>query len=83
MLGIPQGISVQEIEEGSAAEKAGMMKYDIIVKFDGQKVSTGEKLTETVGYYRAGETVTVTVQRLVNGAYETIDLELTLGSREQ
>lgn len=83
MLGIPQGISVQEIEEGSAAEKAGMMKYDIIVKFDGQKVSTGEKLAETVGYYRAGETVTVTVQRLVNGAYETIDLELTLGSREQ
>ena len=83
LLGIPQGISVQEIEEGSAAEKAGMMKYDIIVKFDGQKVSTGEKLAETVGYYRAGETVTVTVQRLVNGAYETIDLEITLGSRKQ
>lgn len=83
LLGIPQGISVQEIEEGSAAEQAGMMKYDIIVKFDGQKVSTGEGLAETVGYYKAGETVTVTLQRLVNGEYESIDLELTLGSREK
>lgn len=83
MLGIPQGVSVQEIEEGSAAQQAGMMKYDIIVKFDGQKVSTGEALAELVGYYRAGETVKVTVQRLVNGEYESIDLELTLGKREQ
>ena len=83
MLGIPQGVSVQEIEEGSAAQQAGMMKYDIIVKFDGQKVSTREALAELVGYYRAGETVKVTVQRLVNGEYESIDLELTLGKREQ
>ena len=83
MFGIPQGVSVQEVTEGSPAEQAGIKKYDIIVKFDGQKVSSGAELKEQVEYYRAGETVTITVQRLMDGQYESIDLELTLGSWPQ
>ncbi len=83
MFGMPQGVSVQEIEEGSAAEQAGMKRYDIIVKFDGNKVTSNAGLKEIVEYYKAGETVTVTVQRLVDGRYESVDLEITLGSRPQ
>jgi len=83
MLGIPQGISIQEVEEGSPADHAGIKRYDILVKFDGEKVSTGSGLKEKMEYYKAGETVTVTVERLVDGKYESIDLEITLGSRQQ
>jgi len=79
LLGMPQGISVQKVEEGSPAEQAGIKMYDVIVKFDGQKVTSGAGLKEKVEYYKAGETVTITVQRLIDGKYESVDLELTLG----
>lgn len=83
MYGMPQGVFVKEVTEGSAAEKAGMQKRDILVKFDGQKIGSYEDLQGVLQYYKAGETVTVTVKRLENGEYESYDLELTLGTRPQ
>lgn len=81
MLGIPSGVYVYDVTEGSAAEQAGIQRGDVIVKFDGQKVSTREELKNLVEYYKAGETTTVTVKRAVNGQYEEIELEVTLGNR--
>ena len=80
-LGMPQGVHVMEVDENSAAEAAGMKKRDIIVKFDGQRISSYADLQDVLQYYRAGETVTVTVKRIVDGEYESLDLELTLGTR--
>lgn len=81
MLGIPGGVYVYDVAEGSAAEQAGIRHGDVIVKFDGQKVSTREELKNLVGYYKAGETVPVTVKRVQNGQYEDVELEVTLGNR--
>ncbi len=81
MLGIPGGVYVYDVAEGSAAEQAGIRHGDVIVKFDGQKVSTREELKNLVGYYKAGETVPVTVKRVQNGQYEDVELEVTLGYR--
>lgn len=78
---MPKGVFISEVAEGSAAEAAGIVKGDIIVKFDGQRISSASALQETIQYFKAGETTTVTVKRFINGEYETLDLEITLGSR--
>lgn len=80
-LGIPEGVYVYEVAEGSAAEQAGIQRGDVIVKFDGQRVSTRVELKQLVEYYKAGETTTVTVKRFVDGQYEDVELEVTLGSQ--
>lgn len=81
LFNAPQGALVYSVEKGSAAEKAGILQRDIIVKLDGQRIYSREELKSALQYYRAGENVTVTVQRVVNGEYETFDLEVTLGVR--
>ena len=81
IYGIPQGVYVVSVEEGSPAEAAGMKNKDVIVKFDGQRISSYADLQEAMEYYKTGDTVTVTVKRAVNGEYESYDLELTLGVR--
>ncbi|MDE6640984.1 MAG: trypsin-like peptidase domain-containing protein [Acetatifactor sp.] len=81
MFGFPKGVYVKEVAEGSAAEAAGIRVGDIIVKFDGQRISSSTGLQETIQYFKAGETVTVTVKRAVDGVYEEYDLEVTLGHR--
>ena len=81
MYDVPQGVFVYSVEDGSAAQKAGLQKGDIIVKFDGQRTSSGAALQNILQYYKAGETATITVKRFANGEYETYDFEITLGSR--
>lgn len=81
MFGFPKGVYVTEVAEGSAAEAAGIRVGDIIVKFDGQRISSSTGLQETIQYFKAGETVTVTVKRAMDGVYEEYDLEVTLGHR--
>ena len=81
MYNMPEGIYVLSVEEGSAAANAGIMKGDIITKFDGSSISSYSDLQKTLQYYAAGDSVTVTVQRPQNGEYVSIELNLTLGSR--
>lgn len=79
MYNMPTGIFVYTVQEGSAAEAAGIKKGDIITKFDGQKVTSSTDLKSALQYYKAGDTATVTVERAMNGEYESIELEITLG----
>ena len=81
MYNMPEGIYVVSVEEGSAAANAGIMKGDIITKFDGSSISSYSDLQKTLQYYAGGDSVTVTVQRPQNGEYVSIELNLTLGSR--
>lgn len=81
--GMPKGVFVIEVSEGSAAEQAGIQHGDIITKFDGQRVSTRMELKQMVGYYKAGETLQVTVKRFVEGQYQEVELEITLGSQPE
>ena len=81
MYNMPEGIYVVSVEEGSAAANAGIMKGDIITKFDGSSISSYSDLEKTLQYYAVGDSVTVTVQRPQNGEYVSIELNLTLGSR--
>ena len=81
MYGMPQGVFVYSVESGSAAAEAGMVRGDIIVSLDGQKISSADELLKVMEYYRAGETVSLTIKRAINGEYESIEMEITLGKR--
>lgn len=76
---MPEGIYVYKTIDGSAAEKAGIHQGDIITGFDGQSVRSMNELKELMTYYKAGQKVKITLQRLNNG-YEEKVIEVTLGS---
>ena len=78
---MPKGVFVYSVEPGLAADEAGIQKGDIIVEFDGQKITSEDDLLGTIQYYRAGETVVVTIKRLENSEYVTYELDITLGVR--
>lgn len=81
MYGVPEGILITDIEEGSAADKGGMLSGDIITRFEGEKIVSYEDLQEVLQYYGPGANVTVVVKRLLQGSYQDVELELTLGER--
>ena len=83
MFGIPQGAYVYSVSQGSGAEAAGLLHGDIIVSFEGQKISSADELSGALEYYRVGETVKLTVKRIINGEYQSVDLEVTLGQRPE
>jgi membrane-associated protease RseP (regulator of RpoE activity) len=62
-LGADQGVSVQPIVPGSAAERAGIKAGDILLAIDGVKVSALIAFLQTVRLHHAGEAITVTVLR--------------------
>lgn len=81
LYGVPEGILVTGVEEGSAAEAAGMLSGDIITRFEGEKIHSYEDLQEVMQYYGPDSHVTVVVKRLLNGSYQDMQMELTLGKR--
>jgi serine protease Do len=72
---IPVGIYVSQIQEFSAAEKAGIRASDIITKLDGKAVKTVEELNEIKGTHKAGDIVKVELTR--NEKIITLDLTLS------
>ena len=80
LYGIPEGIYVTDVSEGSPAEDAGLKKGDIITKFDGSSVTSMSGLKETLAYYAAGEEVPVTISRQSGDGYEEQKVTLTLGA---
>ena len=80
LYGIPTGVGVVAVEQGSPAEKAGIQQGDVITQFDGRAVANQQQLSDTLQYYKAGETVDVTLQRADNGQYAGQTVSVTLGS---
>ena len=81
MYNIPSGAFVRGVDQDSPAENGGICKGDIIVKFDGQKVSDGDDLLDKLQYYKSGGTIEAVVARADNGEYKESTVEVTLGTR--
>lgn len=81
--GMPEGAYVASVNEGSAAEKAGIKEGMIITKFDGTSVGSMEELKSQLAYYSAGETVKITVSVANDGEYQEKELEITLDSADK
>ena len=50
-----EGALVSGVTKGSAAEKAGIQPGDVIIRFDGKKVTSSAQLRNLVGLKRVGE----------------------------
>ena len=81
MYGMPKGVYVVNVQEGTGAEAAGIMKGDVLTKFDGQRIASFEDLQRVLQYFAAGDTAKITVMRPTNGEYVEQELEITLGRR--
>jgi serine protease Do len=69
------------VSSGSAAEKAGLGKYDIIVGFDDQTITSMSSLQEVMKYYKAGEKVKIEYYHLDGNQYVLKTVDVTLGSK--
>ena len=79
LYGIPEGIYLTEVQDGSPAADAGLQKGDIITKFDGSSVTSRQDLETQLAYYAAGEEVPVTIQHQNGSEYEEQKVTITLG----
>jgi S1-C subfamily serine protease len=92
-LPVKEGALVQSVQHGTPAEKAGIkggnvsaegveLGGDIIVSFDGKKVSGSEQLGSYVAAKKPGDTVTLGLERQNGkGGYEPKSVTVTLGTR--
>ena len=74
-----RGAKVRSVEEGSAAEKAGIKADDLIVRFDGEAVRSASQLARLVGETPAGRAVPIEVTR--GGATQKLTATLAEGNR--
>lgn len=78
---MPVGAFVFSVEEGGAAQKAGVLPGDVIVKLEGERIGSYNGLQELLQYYAAGDTVEITIMRQEKGEYVEHKLQVTLGKR--
>ena len=71
------GAHLTRVREGTPAAEAGLHTGDVITRFGGQKIETGDELRLAVDAKRPGDTVTVAAQR--DG--RSVTLTVTLGTR--
>ncbi len=77
--GLPgvRGVAVEKVVEGSPAEKAGLQSGDVIVRVNGDEITSTRKLTRLVSEIAPDHTTRITVFR---GGSER-ELSVTLGKR--
>ncbi len=72
---VPQGAYVIEVIEGSVAEKSGIQSQDIIVEFDGEKITETQDLAQLINQKKVGSKVKIKIWK--EGEYQDIEVTLT------
>ena len=68
------GAEVQDVSAGSGASAAGIRSGDVIVKVEGQEVTSPKQLIGYVRRYKAGDTVAMTIVR--DGAEQDVSVRI-------
>ena len=79
VYGIPSGVYITSVTPDGAAAQAGIAQGDVVTSFDGKKITGINILEELLEYYKAGETVEVTVQTAGENGYTEKTMSLVLG----
>ncbi len=81
IYGMPKGVYVAQVYEGTGAYEAGIRKGNIITEFDGNKIGSAEDLLRVMEYYAVGDTVDVTVMHGSQDGWESKTVTVTLGEK--
>src|SRR5688572_23504215 len=73
-----RGVGITSVVKDSPAEKAGLRKDDVILRFDGENVTSARKLTRLVSEVAPDQTVRLGISR---GGSE-MEVAVTIGKRE-
>ncbi len=77
-----EGVLVSEVVKGSPAEKAGLLRGDVIIRFDGNEIKSSHKLSQLAS--AAAPNTRVKIDILRNGEEKNISLEVgTMPEGEQ
>ncbi|MBP9995740.1 MAG: trypsin-like peptidase domain-containing protein [Lachnospiraceae bacterium] len=81
MYGMPVGVQVRNVYDGTGAREGGMLSGDIVTKIGRKSIKSMEELREELTYYESGEEVEVTVARFESGDYvdEVLTIKLSDG----
>ena len=80
--GIPDGIYITDVDHGSAAYIAGIMRGDIVSEINGQAVTAMDEISRVIRKCEPGQQIKLKVMRSgSNGGYSSIDFNLVLGER--
>ena len=80
--GMPNGAYVTTVIENGPAVNSGLLPGDIITKLEDISIATREDLLDALDYYKGGTTVNLTVQRRVDGTFQEMQIQVTLGYRK-
>jgi putative serine protease PepD len=75
--GLLSGAGIESVNQGSAGQKAGLKRGDVVTKVDDQVVTGSDSLVATIRGHRPGDKVTLTV---VEGGNKTRTVQVTLDS---
>jgi serine protease Do len=75
-----EGVVVSDVIEDSPADKAGLKPYDVIVEFEGQKVTNSNEFRNHVAMIAPGTEVELVVLR--EGERKRVEVELTERPKE-
>lgn len=78
-LGVPitQGVVIEELADGGSAQYAGLQPKDIIIGVDGREVKSVPELQEIVGRAKAGDLITLKINR--RGKVQEVPVRLKAG----
>ena len=80
---MPEGVFVSKVLEDTPAQKAGILKGDIIISIDGEKVTQMKGVQNLLEYYAAGTEIEVTFMRQSKGEYKEMTVDVTLGLKDE
>jgi PDZ domain-containing protein len=72
------GAQLDEVAGGSPAERAGMHCNDLVTAVGGRRIRTADDLVDAIHAAKPGDTVPVTVRRVVGGVTKTLTRPTTL-----
>ncbi len=79
--GLEEGVFIEKVIEGGAAQKAGLEEKDIIVKINDTKIGEMTDLQKQLQYYAVGDKVNITIKYADGKEYKEKTVEVTLGKQ--
>jgi len=83
VYGMPEGVYVAKVYEGTGAHAAGITQGSIITGLDGIEITSMEDLSETLQYFAVGDSVEVTLMLPGRDGYEESKVTVVLGQRAE